>query len=179
MEIHSVEMLEVLKNQILNGKKSLVSSRVSIEKNDALELIKELESVLPEEIKEANTYYKESLAIKEDAIADANDIVGRANVQAENTIREAEDTANRIIADANAEAEAIIREAQAQQAQMIQENRITQLANEQAREILEQAKAREAEIQRATKQYLEDRLNSVSTLLAKTYNEIEKNKKTL
>lgn len=179
MEIHSVEMLEVLKNLIVNGKKSLVSSRVSVEKNEVLELIAELESILPDEIKQANSYYKESLAIKEDAVNAANDIVGRANVQAENTIREAEDTANRIIADANSEAEAIVREANAQQAQMVQENRITQLANEQAREILEQAKARELEIQRATKQYLEDRLNTVSTLLAKTYNEIEKNKKTL
>ena len=179
MEIHSVEMLEVLKNLIVNGKKSLVSSRVSVEKNEVLELITELESILPDEIKQANSYYKESLALKEDAVNDANDIVGRANVQAENTIREAEDTAKRIIADANSEAEAIIREAKAQQAQMVQENRITQLATEQAREILEQAKAREQEIQRATKQYLEDRLNAVSTLLAKTYNEIEKNKKTL
>ena len=179
MEIHSVEMLEVLKNLIVNGKKSLVSSRVSVEKNEVLELIAELESILPDEIKQANSYYKESLAIKEDAVNAANDIVGRANVQAENTIREAEDTANRIIADANSEAEAIVSEANAQQAQMVQENRITQLANEQAREILEQAKARELEIQRATKQYLEDRLNTVSTLLAKTYNEIEKNKKTL
>lgn len=179
MEIHSVEMLEVLKNLILNGKKSLVSSRVSIERNEVLELINELQSILPDEIKEANTYYKESIAIKEDAVNAANNIVGKANVQAETTIREAEDTANRIIADANAEAEAIVREAHMQQEQMVQENRITQLANEQAREILEHASLREKEIQAATKQYLEDRLNTVSSLLAKTYNEIEKNKKSL
>ena len=63
--------------------------------------------------------------------------------------------------------------------ELISEHRITQMATEQGNEIIGQANERAAEIKRAMKKYLDDKLNYVSDVLAKTYNEIEANKKSI
>ena len=177
MELHSIEMLEELEDMIENGKKSLMSGRVSVDKNELLAVIDELKSILPDEIIQANEYYKDSRELRDSAEHEADTIIAQANKEADEIVDKAQNDAEAIIADANSEADAIVKEAHRQQAELISEHRITQLATEQGNEIIGQANERANEIKRATKKYLDDKLNYVSDILAKTYNEIEANKK--
>ena len=168
MELHSIEMLEELEDMIENGKKSLMSGRVSVDKNELLAVIDELKSILPDEIIQANEYYKDSRELRDSAEHEADTMIAQANKEADE-----------IVDNANSEADAIVKEAHRQQAELISEHRITQMATEQGNEIIGQANERAAEIKRAMKKYLDDKLNYVSDVLAKTYNEIEANKKSI
>ena len=179
MELHSIEMLEELEDMIENGKKSLMSGRVSVDKNELLAVIDELKSILPDEIIQANEYYKDSRELRDSAEHEADTMIAQANKEAYEIVDKAQSDAEAIIADANSEADAIVKEAHRQQAELISEHRITQMATEQGNEIIGQANERAAEIKRAMKKYLDDKLNYVSDVLAKTYNEIEANKKSI
>ena len=179
MELHSIEMLEELEDMIENGKKSLMSGRVSVDKNELLAVIEELKSILPDEIIQANEYYKDSRELRDSAEHEADTMIAQANKEADEIVDKAQSDAEAIIADANSEADAIVKEAHRQQAELISEHRITQMATEQGNEIIGQANERAAEIKRAMKKYLDDKLNYVSDVLAKTYNEIEANKKSI
>ena len=179
MELHSIEMLEELEDMIENGKKSLMSGRVSVDKNELLAVIDELKSILPDEIIQANEYYKDSRELRDSAEHEADTMIAQANKEADEIVDKAQSDAEAIIADANSEADAIVKEAHRQQAELISEHRITQRATEQGNEIIGQANERAAEIKRAMKKYLDDKLNYVSDVLAKTYNEIEANKKSI
>lgn len=179
MELHSIEMLEELEDMIENGKKSLMSGRVSVDKNELLAVIDELKSILPDEIIQANEYYKDSRELRDSAEHKADTMIAQANKEADEIVDKAQSDAEAIIADANSEADAIVKEAHRQQAELISEHRITQMATEQGNEIIGQANERAAEIKRAMKKYLDDKLNYVSDVLAKTYNEIEANKKSI
>ena len=179
MELHSIEMLEELEDMIENGKKSLMSGRVSVDKNELLAVIDELKSILPDEIIQANEYYKDSRELRDSAEHEADTMIAQANKEADEIVDKAQSDAEAIIADAKSEADAIVKEAHRQQAELISEHRITQMATEQGNEIIGQANERAAEIKRAMKKYLDDKLNYVSDVLAKTYNEIEANKKSI
>lgn len=179
MELHSIEMLEELESMIDNGKKSLMSGRISVDKNELLAVIDELKSILPDEIIQANEYYRDSRELKDATEHEADLIIAQANKEADEIVNKAQNDAEMIIADANGEADAIVKEAHHQQAELIAEHRITQIATERGNDIVNQANERAAEIKRATMKYLDDKLNYVSDILAKTYNEIEANKNSL
>ena len=179
MELHSIEMLEELESMIDNGKKSLMSGRISVDKNELLAVIDELKSILPDEIIQANEYYRDSRELKDATEHEADLIIAQANKEADEIVNKAQNDAEMIIADANSEADAIVKEAHHQQAELIAEHRITQIATERGSDIISQANERAAEIKRATMKYLDDKLNYVSDILAKTYNEIEANKNSL
>ena len=179
MELHSIEMLEELESMIDNGKKSLMSGRISVDKNELLAVIDELKSILPDEIIQANEYYRDSRELKDATEHEADLIIAQASKEADEIVRKAQNDAEMIIADANGEADAIVKEAHHQQAELIAEHRITQIATERGNDIVNQANERAAEIKRATMKYLDDKLNYVSDILAKTYNEIEANKNSL
>ncbi len=179
MDLHCIEMLEELEKLISGGKKSLMSGRVSVDKDELLTVIDELKGILPDELLQADNFYKESRDIRENAERDADEIIDQANREANDIIDKAQSDAEAIIADANNEADAIIRDANEQQASLVAEHRITQLATDRGNEIVNQANERAAEIRRATKSYLNDKLDFVADALIKTYDEIQKNKGTL
>lgn len=179
MDLHCIEMLEELENLISGGKKSLVSGRVSVDKEELLTVIDELKGILPDELLQANEFYRESSAMLDSAEKQADSIIAQASKEADEIVDKAQSDAESIIADANSEADAIIREANRQQAELIAEHRITQLATERGNEIVNQASERAAEIKRATRNYLNDKLDYVADVLAKTYNEIQNNKGSL
>lgn len=179
MDLHSIEMLEELERLISDGKKSLMSGRVSVDKEELLTVIDELKGILPDELLQANEFYRESRELREAADKEADSIIAQANREANEIVDKAQNDAEAIIADANSEADAIIRDANQQQAELVAEHRITQLATERGNDIVNQASERAAEIKRATKSYLTDKLDYVADVLAKTYNEIQNNKSSL
>lgn len=179
MDLHCVEMLEELESLISDGRKSLMSGRISVDKEELLTLIREIKGILPDELLQADAFYRESKSLRDDADREADNIISQASNEANEIIDKAQSDAEAIIADANSEADAIINDAKNQQAELISEHRITQLATEHGNNIVNQASDRAAEIKRATKSYLSDKLDYVADVLAKTYNEIQNNKSSL
>lgn len=179
MELQSVDMLDMLEQMVNGGKRSLVSNRVSVDKDEMLELIYELKNVLPDEIVQANAYYKESRGILESAHNNAEKILQKARDDADACLAKAQKEANTILADAHNDADLIVKEAEARQLQLIDENAITVRATEQARSVVEDANAKAREIRKGTREYMDGKLLELSDFLAKMYNEVEANRKGL
>ena len=70
-------------------------------------------------------------------------------------------------------------EALQKQAQLVAAHEVTRIANQEAQEIVSKAEHRATEIKIATKKYLDSKLGTVADVLAKTYAEINDNKKSL
>lgn len=179
MELHCIELIEEIRDMVEKGKKSLVGSRVSIDKEALLMVLDELKDILPTELVHANDFYKDSREMREEAEIDADRIIEQANSEANEITEKAQSNAELIIEDARNEAEAIVNEALEQQAEMVSESQITLLANEKAEQIVLQAGKRATEIKRATTKYLDEKLSYVSEVLGRTYHEIEDNRKSL
>ncbi len=179
MELQSIDMLDMMEQLINGGKKSLISSRVSVDREELLGLIYELRNVLPEEIVQANAYYKESQNILQGAHDNAEQIIRKAQDDSDVCIARAQKEANTIISDAHADADLIIKEAENTRQQMIDSHQITQMATEQARQIVEDANAKAREIRKGTREYMDGKLTELSQFLANTYNEVEANRKAL
>ena len=62
---------------------------------------------------------------------------------------------------------------------MVAAHEITRLANQEGEAIVTKAEQRATEIKIATKKYLENKLGNVADVLARTYAEINENKKSL
>ncbi|MBR5500457.1 MAG: hypothetical protein IKV74_02905 [Clostridia bacterium] len=179
MEIQSIEMLDEMEEIITTGRKALLSSRISVDGDELLGLISELRSILPQEIVQANAYYKESQNILKGAHDNAEQIIQKAQDDADVRIARAEKEANSIISDAHEDAELIIKEAENTRQQMIDSHQVTQMATEQARQIVEDANAKAREIRKGTREYMDGKLMELGKFLADTYNEVEANRKAL
>lgn len=179
MELHTIELLNELEGMIENGKKSLIGGRISVEKNELLAVIEELKDLLPREMMHANDFYNDSREVLEAAQVQADEIIEKAEKEADKTIAGAHEDANAIVEEANTEADAIVKEALQKQSELVAAHEITKLANQEAKQIVTKAEQRATEIKFATKNYLEDKLSHVADVLAKTYSEINENKKSL
>ncbi len=179
MELQSMDMLDMMEQLINGGRKSLISSRVSIDREELLGLIYELRNVLPDEIKQANAYYKESQNILQGAHDNAEQILGKAQNDSDICIARAQQEANAIITDAHEDAELIIKEAEQTRQQMIDSHQITQMATEQARQIVDDANAKAREIRKGTRDYMDGKLTEMSEFMTRLYNEVEANRKAL
>ncbi|MBQ3867152.1 MAG: ATPase, partial [Clostridia bacterium] len=82
-------------------------------------------------------------------------------------------------ADAHNQAELIVQEAGQRRLQLIEENSITEAARARAEEIISEANARAKEIRHGTREYVDNTLLGLSEFLAKTYNEVEANRKSM
>ena len=179
MELHTIELLNELEGMIENGKKSLIGGRISVEKNELLAVIEELKDLLPREMMHANDFYNDSREVLESAQVQADEIIEKAEKKADKTIAGAHEDANAIVEEANTEADAIVKEALQKQSELVAAHEITRIANQEAKQIITRAEQRATEIKVATKNYLEDKLSHVADVLAKTYSEINENKKSL
>ncbi|MBR3918214.1 MAG: hypothetical protein IKJ59_05705 [Clostridia bacterium] len=179
MELHTIELLDELESMIENGKKSLIGGRVSVEKNDLLTVIEQLRDILPRELMHANDFYNDSRDVLDAANVQADEIIENADKEADKTIARAHEDAAAIRDDANTEADAIVKEALQKQSELVAAHEITRLANQEAQQIVMKAEQRATEIKIATKKYLDEKLSNVADVLARTYSEINENKKGL
>ncbi len=102
------ERLDRIEDFIVSSKHVPFSSSVMVNETELFELLDELRSALPEELKQARWLVKEKQEIMDEAQKEAERIREEARVERENLIQETE-----IIKAAKAEAERIIEEANA------------------------------------------------------------------
>ena len=89
------------------------------------------------------------------------------------------DERQRILLEAQKEANDIIKTAEDKIVNMINESEITRRANEQAAEIINTSNRRAKEIKQGTRNYTEDALSSVETVLEKTLQTLRDNRNSM
>lgn len=142
MEIFT--LLETIEDILENSKGIPFTHKVVLDKEELLDIIKEVRIKLPEELKQAKV------------IKDEHDrIISKANEEAEEIVKEAE---NRIIS-------------------MIDEHEITKKAYEQKNKIIENANDMAREISNGTKAYADSILAGVQVTLEDALKVIENNRK--
>ena len=142
MEIFT--LLETIEEMLEDSKKLPFTNKAIVDKEQVLDIIKEIRLKLPEELKQAKV------------------------------IKEEQD---RIIAKANEEAEEIVKEAENRIISMIDEHEITKKAYEQKNKIIENANDMAREISNGTKAYADSILESVQVTLEDALKVIENNRK--
>ena len=142
MEIFT--LLETIEEMLEDSKKLPFTNKAIVDKEQVLDIIKEIRLKLPEELKQAKV-------IKEEH--------------------------DRIIAKANEEAEEIVKEAENRIISMIDEHEITKKAYEQKNKIIENANDMAREISNGTKAYSDSILESVQVTLEDALKVIENNRK--
>ena len=175
-DVQSLDLLDMLQSMISDAKKSMFNNKVSIDRDEALGIIDELRNSLPEETVRASEFYKKSREVWSRANDSADDVVSKAKEDAEDIIAKAKDEASGIVSDAHNQAELIIRDAETRRQQLVDENEITVAAQAQAEKIVAEAGATAKEIKLGTWEYVD---NTLLGLLAKTYNEVETNRKNM
>ena len=178
-DVQSVDLLDMLQSMISDAKKSMFNNKVSVDRDEVLGIIDELRNSLPEETVRASEFYKKSREVWSRANDSADDVVSKAKEDAEEIIANAKDEANGIVSEAHNQAELIIRDAETRRQQLVDEHEITQAANAQAEKIVAEAGATAKEIKRGTREYVDNTLLGLSEFLAKTYNEVETNRKNM
>ena len=144
MEIFT--LLDELEEYLEGAKTVPFTSRCIADKEEILDIIKEIRLKLPDELKQAKW-------IKEER--------------------------NRILVEAQKEAEGIVKEAENRIISMIDEHEITRKAYEQKAQIIETANEMSREISKGTKDYADNILEKVESVLQDALRTIENNRKEL
>ncbi len=178
-DVQSIDLLDMLQSMISEAKKSMFNNKVSVDRDEVLGIIDELRNTIPDETVRANEFYKKSREVWSRANDSADDVVTKAKEDADDIISQAKDEANAIVSDAHNQAELIIQDAETRRKQLIDEHEITQAAQVQAEKIVAEAGSRAKEIKQGTREYVDNTLLGLSEFLAKTYNEVETNRKNM
>ncbi len=101
-----LDLIDQLENEVENASNVILTNKVMIDKEAILDIIDEIRSAVPQEVKEAKKIIEEGMKIKQAAQRDASNLVKEAKAQKEYLI----DTSN-ITKHAYEEAEAILKEA--------------------------------------------------------------------
>ena len=144
MEIFT--LLETLEDILENSKNLPFTNKGMVDKEEMLEIIKEIRIKLPDELKQAKW-------VKEER--------------------------QRILVEAQKEADGIVKEAENRIISMIDEHEITRKAYEQKAEIIETANEMSREISKGTKDYADNILEKVQTVLEDALKTVENNRKEL
>lgn len=178
-DVQSLDLLDMLESIVGGAKKSMFNNKVSVDRDEVLGIIDELRNSIPEETVRANEFYKKSREVWSRANDSADEVVNKAKEDADGIKAQAGDEANAVINDAHSQAELIIRDAELKRDQLVEENEITKAARAEAEKIIAEANNTAKEIKRGTREYVDNTLLGLSEFLAKTYNEVESNRKSM
>lgn len=144
MEIFT--LLETLEECLERAKNIPFTQKGIVDKEEILDIIKEIRLKLPDELKQAKW-------VKEER--------------------------GRILVEAQKEAEGIVKEAENRIISMIDEHEITRKAYEQKAQIIETANEMSREISKGTKEYADNILEKVQSVLQEALITVENNRKEL
>ena len=144
MEIFT--LLDELEEYLEGAKTVPFTTKCLADKEDILDIIKEIRLKLPDELKQAKW-------VKEER--------------------------SRILVEAKKEADSIVKEAENRIISMIDEHEITRKAYEQKAQIIETANEMSREISKGTKDYADNILEKVESVLQEALRTIENNRKEL
>ncbi len=152
-------LLDALEDIVDKASNIPLSSKAMINKEELLELIKDVRIKLPDELKQAQWIKEERQKILIEAKKEAENIRKECDDRVHSSIEERK----KVLAEAEREAEMYKLEADRKIKEMIDENEITKLANEQAKEIIQAAQSDAKKIRLGAKAYADELLAELST----------------
>ncbi len=152
-------LLDALEDIVDKASNIPLSARVMVNKEELLDIIKDVRIKLPDELKQAQWIKEERQKILIEAKKEADSLRKECDERIHNSIEERK----RILAEGQREAEMYKIEADRKIKEMIDESEITKKANEQAKEIIQSAQLDAKKIRLGAKAYADDLLGELST----------------
>jgi len=166
--MESIRLLEELESIINSGSSIPFSQKIGIDKNKALEIIKEAKFNLPDEVKQAQWINRERQKILADAKHDAELLKMQALEEAE-----------KIKIHAYEEAENMKQNSEDMLRDYIESTELVVKAQEQAKDIISKAEYTAKEIKIGAREYADDLLQSINYTLQSLMDEVEQNRREL
>ena len=170
MEIFT--LLETLEDMLEKSRNVPFSGKCVVDKEEILDIIKEIRLKLPEELKQAKWVKEERQRILVEAQNEAESRVKQA-------VLDGKTQAHDLRVEAQNEADEIIKEAENRIISMIDEHEITRKAYEKKVEIIETANEMSREISKGTKEYADSVLAGIEVALQDAMKVIQNNRKEL
>ena len=174
-----IGLIKAIRETLMMGRKIPLTNKWSVDAEQCLAILDDMENNLPEAIQYGWQMYSERDRIMGNAERQAMNRVTSAEMTANATLEDAKKNADRIIADAQDEANAILNDAQNRADKLVSDDEIVQRAREEARIMKNEAKVEIGEMRlKATHEALQ-MLTNVEDELAEALNAIRRNRKQL
>ncbi|SHJ04699.1 SPFH domain-containing protein [Lutispora thermophila] len=168
-------LLDALEDIIEKASNLPLSSKVVVNKEELLDIIKDIRIKLPDEMKQAQWIKEERQKILIEAKKEAENI----RKECDERLQKIKEERQRILAEAEKESEILRQEADRRIKSMIDESEITKRANEQAKEIISAAQQDAKKIRLGAKAYADDILVELSAKVEKVLATINANREEL
>jgi len=165
-------LLDALEDIIEKASNLPLSSKAMINKEELLEIIKDIRIKLPDEMKQAQWIKEERQKILIEAKKEAEGI----RKECDDKYQKIKDERQRILAEAEKESEILRQEADRRIKSMIDESEITKKASEQAKDIIGAAQQDAKKIRLGARAYADDVLAELSVKVEKVLSTISTNR---
>ena len=152
------ELEEIIENAPLKG---LTRKSISLDKEEVLNIISDIKSLMPEEVNQAIWINRERQRIITEAKAEAEKIIAQANQEAQIKAKEGEEFEENL---------------KQQFDDIVESNEVVERAKERASQIINKAESYAVEIREGSLQYAEDVISCVEQNLIETLEIVKRNK---
>ncbi|NLM44014.1 MAG: ATPase [Clostridiales bacterium] len=170
-----LHLLDALEDIIEKASNLPLSTKAIVNKEELLDIIKEVRIKLPDEMKQAQWIKEERQKILIEAKKEAENI----RKECDERLQKIKEERQRILAEAEKESEILRQEADRRIKAMIDESEVTKRANEQAKEIISAAQQDAKKIRLGARAYADDILAELSTKIEKVLSTISANREEL
>ena len=155
------ELEEIIENAPLKG---LTRKSISLDKEEVLNIISDIKSLMPEEVNQAIWINRERQRIITEAKAEAEKIIAQANQEAQIKAKEGEEFEENL---------------KQQFDDIVESNEVVERAKERASQIINKAESYAVEIREGSLHYVEDVISCVEQNLIETLEIVKRNKEEL
>ncbi len=175
-DIRVIDLIGNLEDILNEAGKIPLSKRVSVDRDEMLDILDTLKERLPYELDTALKILEEQDSILEAAKNDANFILEEAKREKEQSIKECNEDIIFRKKQADSEMETMMREATMRAEELVSESRITKEAKARAEKLIREAQEYSRDIRDGARGYSIDQLESVEATLALILAEVRENK---
>ena len=156
-----LEILEELTDRVQHAKSMPLSASVLVNQSEMLDLLETAQSIVPQQIVDADS-----------VLQDASAVTNKARSSADSILADARNSADSIVADARREAEEIIAQAKAKAAQLVAKDAITITAQREAAAIADEAHQKANRIKQGADKYSDSTLEQLASGLGNVQDQI-------
>lgn len=170
-----LHLLDSLLDVVENAKGIPFTNNVMINKDELLDLLEEVKTKMPDDIKQAQWVKEERQKLIMEARREADGL----KREAEDKMTDLKEEKQKYIAEAQREIEGMKAEAEKKAQALVDESEIMRRANEQAKDLLISAQAEAKKIRLGTRQYADEVLSDLEGHLSEMVNTVKGNREQL
>ena len=168
LNLKVLDLLEEFENRLEGISALPLTNKIMIDRGEFLDLIREINILLPEEYQHVKWIRSQKNQIIDDAQKNASSILQKAKSQE-----------NQILINARDEEERIMIDVKEKMDQLLNENKLVELAEEKAKVIIDEAEKFADDIKNSGYEYVENLLNNLGLNLQDMMGKVESNIKEL